>query len=402
MKKIYVGIAVSAAALAVCMSVFMSQADTINKAVKVSYISEPDSYEYEECDIEKCYAQADSRYSGQKQDEEYEEISADDLEDEDVTGENLSIAVWGDSMVEGIGAGTAVIATEEGYKNITNYTAPIALQEFTGIATYNFGVGGELFNEIAIRAGGISLYLDRNLYINSEYPTRASLTDIYGHKISMSDYSGYGYSPNMMPHTCYINDVLCNVVQIPGTMDVNISICKNVLSSEKQYAFLPKGTIVVPKAAYEHKGDIQIIEMGSNGGWSSYTELIAQYQSIIANSGSDRYIIVGDTDDPGTSKADRYQQLMYPDGTYIGTNETMWEKALHDAFGEHFLNLRVYMIENGLTDCGVVPDAQDMADARKGIISAKLRFDWTHFNSYGYYAKGRALYLKGEELGYWD
>ena len=37
-----------------------------------------------------------------------------------------------------------------------------------------------------------------------------------------------------------------------------------------------------------------------------------------------------------------------------------------------------------------------------GCISGKLRSDWTHFNAYGYYAKGLGIYKKGVELGYWE
>ena len=80
----------------------------------------------------------------------------------------------------------------------------------------------------------------------------------------------------------------------------------------------------------------------------------------------------------------------------------MWETALHDAFGDHFINMRVYMLENGLEDCGFTMTEQDREDYERGIISGQLRSDWTHFNSYGYYAKGKALYLKGVELGYWE
>lgn len=127
-----------------------------------------------------------------------------------------------------------------------------------------------------------------------------------------------------------------------------------------------------------------------------------QYLSIIQKHNCSKYIIVGDTDDPGTSLGDINQDVVNDDGSYIGTGETMWETALHDAFGDHFINMRVYMLENGLEDCGFTMTEQDWEDYERGIISSQLRSDWTHFNSYGYYAKGKGLYLKGVELGYWE
>lgn len=71
---------------------------------------------------------------------------------------------------------------------------------------------------------------------------------------------------------------------------------------------------------------------------------------MIQNSGCDYYIIVGDTDDPGTSIADTTQGIRNEDGTYIGVGDTAWEATLREAYGDHFINMRTYLIENGLTD----------------------------------------------------
>ena len=57
--------------------------------------------------------------------------------------------------------------------------------------------------------------------------------------------------------------------------------------------------------------------MGSNGGWENdYQQLILQYDDIILNSNCKYYIIVGDTDDPGTSLADDNQGEYNEDGSY--------------------------------------------------------------------------------------
>ena len=74
-------------------------------------------------------------------------------------------------------------------------------------------------------------------------------------------------------------------------------------------------TQVYTKAYYERKNDILILEIGSNGGWENYRQLISQYDAMIQNSGCDYYIIVGDTDDPGTSIADTTQGIRNEDGT---------------------------------------------------------------------------------------
>jgi len=142
--------------------------------------------------------------------------------------------------------------------------------------------------------------------------------------------------------------------------------------------------------------------MGSNGGWENdYDELIKQYQNIIDNSYYADYIIVGDTDNPGES-ADTYQDVYDNNGNYAGLHATLWEQALYDAFGEHFLNTRLYLMENALSDCGLTPTENDIIDIQTGNLPEQIRADFTHFNSYGYYSKAKAIYLKGIELGYWN
>ena len=328
------------------------------------------------------------------------------------------ISCWGDSMMEGCGKGFAVINNNGLYKDISNYDSPFTVEELTRYNTYNFGVAGETSYEIAIRAGGIGIYIDRNLHLTSYTTERARLIDDYGNVVNMNDFSGYGWENNDYPNTVYINNVLCLVENIENSDEVYISICiepeiyniedvsMEVYNSEDDDMLYEmdadSGTRVVPKAAYDHKSDILILEMGSNGGWcNDYEELITQYQSIIDFFGCDNYIIVVDTDDPGFS-ADAFQGMTDEIGGYIGTQDTYWEAALREAFGEHFLNTRVYIVENGLYDCGLLATRQDIIDESKGYISKQLRADNTHFNSYGYYSKGLAIYQKGLEMGYWD
>ena len=168
--------------------------------------------------------------------------------------------------------------------------------------------------------------------------------------------------------------------------------------------YIPAGAEAKPKVAKDHsEKDILILEIGSNGGWGSdYQTLILQYDNIILNSGCDYYIIVGDTDDPGTSIGDNNQGEYNEDGSYIGIGDTSWEAALREAYGAHFFNTRTYIIQNGLSLCGLSTTTQDLENFKRGNISKQLRYDWTHFNAYGYYVKGVGIYEKGKELRYWN
>ena len=145
---------------------------------------------------------------------------------------------------------------------------------------------------------------------------------------------------------------------------------------------------------YIYQGDILILEMGSNGGWDDYDDLIGQYRYIIDSYDCSEFIIVGDTDNPGESIADTLQSCTDEDGNPIGLAETEWEKALSEAFGEHFINMRLYLIDNGLNIVGLETEDTDLEGYNYGRISDKLRSDWTHFNGYGYYAQAVGIYEK--------
>ena len=311
-----------------------------------------------------------------------------------------SITCWGDSMMQGAGCNEAYIYSDNGIEDISYFTTPSALQYFTSINTYNFGVGGENSYQISLRAGGIPIYTDRDIYITDHSLAYVKFVDENEETITMDDYSGYGYEDNTYPDTVYINDVLCCVER--ADEGLYISICSDADCDSVTEMYINAWTRVIPKAAYDHRNDILILEMGSNGGWENdYDELIRQYQNIIDNSYYADYIIVGDTDNPGES-ADIYQDVYDNNGNYAGLHATLWEQTLYDAFGEHFLNTRLYLMENALYDCGLTPTENDIIDIQTGNLPEQIRADFTHFNSYGYYSKAKAIYLKGIELGYWN
>lgn len=267
-----------------------------------------------------------------------------ELEDEQETSEYLQsespeIVCWGDSMTAGNGVSDAVIETEDTYFDASGLAYPEILEQLTGYKTYNYGVSGATSEEIAVMQGGLFTGLD------------------------LEDYE---------------------------------HIDSDIMTESK-----------------EHKGDILILEIGSNGGWNGeYETLIEQYRAMIFYSGCDKYIIIGDTDDPINSVDELVSERAQlnkkekkkeknKEGNKVRDKETSWETALRQEFGEHFINMRNYLIENGLDIAGLEKTKKDERQQRRGNISKQLRSDWTHFNSYGYYAKAVGVYQKGQELGYW-
>lgn len=330
-----------------------------------------------------------------------------------------AITFWGDSMTEGIGDEIGGVVELDGhYYDVTGLASSDTVGYLTGLKVNNLGRIGETSYEIALREGGISMYLDRDVIVGDE-PVRVNIVTEDGNLVYMNDYNGYGCSSYMHESDIVYIEGLRFKVLLDDEGNIYLEkfyslddgfaylyadgdeISASVLR-ESTPVNLEKGSVVKTAAAVETAGDILVIEVGSNGGWEDYDDLIAQIDSMIVANNCDYYIIVGDTDDPGDSIAEWWETDVDAQGNPRGLMTTEWENALSQAYGDHFLNTRLYLIENGLSDCGLEETEEDSEGYEYGKISSQLRYDWTHFNAYGYYSQALAIYKKGVELGYWD
>jgi hypothetical protein len=99
-------------------------------------------------------------------------------------------------------------------------------------------------------------------------------------------------------------------------------------------------------------------------------------------------------------------------------NVFAYEIKAASAFGEHWMNLREYLIANGLSENGLTASAMDNERIAVGQIPASLLgagtmndikiydgktvTDDTHPNAYGANSIMLGIYAKGKALGYWD
>ena len=98
--------------------------------------------------------------------------------------------------------------------------------------------------------------------------------------------------------------------------------------------------------------------------------------------GCDKYIIVGLTYAGGIPEID-------------AVNEAMAKE-----FGDHFVDIRKYMLNYGLADAGIKPTANDLADIKKGEIPSSLRKDYVHGNKHYHRLLGEQIYRRMQYLGY--
>ena len=304
------------------------------------------------------------------------------------------IACWGDSITYGLGGQeNTFIKSDNGVIDASDWSYPDTLKYYTGLDVYNLGVCGETSYDIALRQGGIKMYVGKQVTVKQGVRAQINIVDEYGSQVMLENFNGYETDNDEPANVVYINDTPFQLEADNGKLYISV-----YGDSSNKSIKIKKGTQVVTKAAHDISGDVLVIQMGSNGGWDDYDELIQQYKAMIDNSGTECYIIIGDTDNPDESVDSAY----YTDSSEVGIDDTLWEAALREAFGEHFINMRVYMIENALSTAGLEPTQEDIDNIDDGRVPESLKHDFTHLNSYGYYAVGVAVYNKSIELGYWS
>lgn len=284
----------------------------------------------------------------------------------------ISIVCWGDSLTAGAGASNEITIN-----GLTGATMPTTLAHLTGKTVYNMGVGGEDSRTIACRQGGLSMMVNNIIIPASGSVTFERIVSEDGNEIypCRQDWQGQRDS--------FDN---CTIGGIAGalTYDDETKLYTFTRINDGIELTINTDTEIITSPSRDRRDDILILEIGHNGGWNEdYEVLISQYNSMIEHNNRKEYIIVGDTDGTAESKEE-------------------WEKALEGAFGEHFVNMREYLSENGLRDCGLTPTADDKNKIESGEVPLSLKSDATHLNSYGYWSKGNAIYIKGVELGYWN
>lgn len=292
------------------------------------------------------------------------------------------IVCWGDSMTQGVGADTdadALVSLADGELYDTSAQSyPQVLSQLTGLDTYNFGVAGATSEEIAVMQGGLPW-------------TEIEVADD-GDEPEDPTEDATAENDDLAP-----DDGNESEAEAAAAADDEGGDDEADEQGEQVISHIDPE---VAEEGEERTGDILVLEIGSNGGWDDdYQVLISQYRAMIDRSGCEDYLILGDTDDPGTSVGDTSQVPFTED---YAPRETSWEAALREAFGDHFINMRVFLIKHGLEISGLTPTAEDVANARLGCISKQLRSDWTHLNAHGYFAKAVAVYQRGVKLGYWS
>ena len=272
----------------------------------------------------------------------------------------VNILCFGDSLTAGAGG------------NGISY--PEVLQEMTGLKVYNYGVGGAGVNQIGMKMGAFPFYVGEFGIPSDPVPVPITIVAQDGELTSLLRNENGGLNP------CYIAD-------IKGTILWD-SVKETYTFTREQSGeavMVPARTRVQTDAMRRSTdNDIYVIYVGTNNfpDKRSVDELIDSINEMVTEIKTQKYIVVG-----MTSK------------TYVDDIVRV-NRDMRLEFGDHFLDIRTYMIEHGLEDAGLEATTQDIYDMDTGEIPASLRSDLVHGNEYFYRILGEQLYEKMQDLGY--
>ena len=267
------------------------------------------------------------------------------------------VVCWGDSLTFG---------------GETSY--PKILRELLGIGVANYGVGGETAELIAMRQGTLPAYVAPCVISGDMSETEITFLNEKGDKVDLAYFGTNGLN------SVIISGIEGNVYY--SEQKKSVVFKRSRAGTDK---VLNKMTRVVTKGMRDRNtGDISVFFVGTNNGFSieSSEYFISLLDKMIEYSGSERYIVIGLT------------TRTYSKDAYLINEE------LHKHFGKNFLDIRTYLIENGLKDANIVPTEQDLKDIAEGEIPSSLRTDNVHGNEKYYSLLAVQIKNKFASLGY--
>ena len=154
----------------------------------------------------------------------------------------------------------------------------------------------------------------------------------------------------------------------------------------------PAGTEIITAGTDLYRDYIHVVCIGTYGSFLNPEELVSQIQTLLARQTANqgRYIVLGICSIEGRK--------------FYAKNMDELDAAMMQAFGNRFINVRKYLIEDGLTDAGIARTKQDNAAIRQSMVPASFNSvrGGAELNGKAYALIGKLVYDRMESLGYFD
>lgn len=288
-----------------------------------------------------------------------------------------TVNCWGDSLTRGVGVG-------DSYSKAFPYVLYGLLD---GREVINCGVGGENTINIASRQGGLPNIVKPFTIPSNASKVEVKLTNIYGGSTGILLQGGSALDPTTGQYvmTAQINP--CSINGVEGTLTYENGKYYFSRSENGESVIVSRPTPLITYAMKSMRDNINIIWIGTNGGFTTSAELIECIEAMIDYMSpiNKKYIVIG---------------VHHLVSTVTETFE-MIEKNMAMHFGRRYINQRKYVVEYGLSDAGITPTVEDTTAISQGKIPPSLLYDNVHYNDKGYNIIANLVAERGKELAYW-
>ena len=159
-----------------------------------------------------------------------------------------------------------------------------------------------------------------------------------------------------------------------------------------QEAYIPAGTVIKTAATDQYRDYIHVVCIGTYGTFTNADELVQQTKTLLSRQAKnpDRFIVLG------LCSVDK--------STYNTYSLDVIDTAMMQAFGNRYINVRKYLVEDGLADAGIKPTSDDELRMPQGMVPNSF-LSTSHgieLNGKAYTLIGKLVYDRMESLGYFD
>lgn len=281
------------------------------------------------------------------------------------------------------------------------YSYPDQLRELSQATVVNLGRDSDMTKTMARRVGSIPVYVEAVTIPAKPAKVTVRLVDENGKEVNLLPRPKEGEEPI---ESLYVGINPCKIADVKGNLkleeDGTITFER---SKEGEEVNVLKGTTLTTAGELARKdGDVLILFAGANDELTleNFDEITGYMQGIIDSWKDSNAPATSPDENPGADA----RKFIVIGTTYSRADTDMDEIAqkMEEKWGDHFLDIRKYLIENGLNDAEIpgTPTAQDQEDIENGLIPSSLRTNYVHGNEYYYKILAEQVYRKMMYLGY--
>lgn len=313
------------------------------------------------------------------------------------------IVCWGDSLTAGSSGNVSYPGTLQKYidtylcdiynfastiENAQDYSRLDWDQYTVSIPVVNMGAGKEDSATILGRSGVAPYVVGGDFEIPAEVePVNIQLKSPDGKNVTPLTAGSAGVNPVTI-------EGVVGEITLSGNQGWGQTAYQFTRAEAGETVSVAKGAQITTACTEEYRDYVHIVWLGTYGDFTTPEKLVNDTKLLLSRqvNNPERYLVLGPCALRGAwSNADP--------ATLNGVDSAMMQ-----AFGSHYVNVRKYLMTDGLTDAGITPSKEEQLVIQQGGMPTSFRSNASgaDLNGTAYKLIGKLVYERMEALGYFD